>query len=37
MCKDKKLFTMMNTLENPLEVVLGDGHVVKAQQQGTVP
>ena len=28
---------MTKTLEKPLEVVLGDGHVVKAQQQRTVP
>ena len=37
MCKDKKLFTMMKTLEKPLEMVLGHRHVVKPQQQGTVP
>ena len=28
---------MMKTLEKPLDVVLGGRHVVKAQQQGTVP
>ena len=37
MCKDKKLFTMMKTLEKPLEMVLRDRHVVKAQQEGTEP
>ena len=33
----RDIFTMMKTFKNTLEVVLEDGHVVKAQQQGTVP
>ncbi len=36
MCNDEQLFMKMETLKKPLEIVLGDGHVVKSQQQGTV-
>ena len=36
MCNDEQLFTKMETLNKPLEIVLGDGHVVKSHQQGTV-
>ena len=36
MCNDEQLFTKMETLKKPLEIVLGDGHVVKSHQQGTV-
>ena len=36
MCNDEQLLTKMETLKKPLEIVLGDGHVVKSHQQGTV-
>jgi len=36
MCNDEQLFTKMEILRKPLEIVLGDGYVVKSQQQGTV-
>ena len=36
MCNDEQFFTKMETLKKPLEIVLGDGHVVKSHQQGTV-
>ncbi len=36
MCNDEQLFMKKETLKKPLEIVLGDGHVVKSQQQGTV-
>ena len=36
MCNDEQLFTKMETLKKPLEIVVGDGHVVKSHQQGTV-
>ena len=36
MCNDEQLFTKLETLKNPLEIALGDGHVVKSHQQGTV-
>ena len=36
MCNDEQLFTKMETLKKPLEIALGDGHVVKSHQQGTV-
>ena len=36
MCNDEQLFTKMEILKKPLEIVLGDGHVVKSHQHGTV-
>ena len=36
MCNDEQLFTKMETLKKLLEIALGDGHVVKSHQQGTV-
>ena len=36
MCNDEQLFTKIETLKKPLEIVLGYGHVVKSHQQGTV-
>ena len=36
MCNDKSLFTKLQQLNHPQEVALGDGHVVKASERGTV-
>jgi hypothetical protein len=36
MCKDRSSFTELHTLEEPLDVKLGDGHSLKATDKGTV-
>lgn len=37
MCNDKKLFRELDSLRRPQEVTLGDGHVLEATSEGTVP
>ncbi len=37
MCNDEKLFSKLNSLRRPQEVTLGDGHVLEATTEGTVP
>ena len=36
MCHDRKLFTALHHLKDPLEVVLGDGHALMAAEKGDV-
>ena len=36
MCHDRKLFTALHHLKDPLEVVLGDGHALMAAGKGDV-
>ena len=37
MCTDKKRFSELNSLRKPQEVTLGDGNVLQATAEGTVP
>ena len=37
MCNDQMLFSDLNVLKRPQEVSLGDGHVLEATGEGTVP
>ena len=36
MCNDNSLFSNMEKLEPPLEVILGDGHSLEGTVEGTV-
>ena len=36
MCNDDKLFVELRSLEQPLEVMLGDGYAVEATGRGTI-
>ena len=36
MCNNKEIFSEMKSLETPLEVTLGDGHILQATAEGTV-
>ena len=37
MCSDEQFFVNLNSLRKPQEVTLGDGHVLEAIGEGTVP
>lgn len=37
MCNDKTLFRELRSLRRPQDVTLGDGHVLKATGEGTIP
>ena len=36
LCNDRSIFTVFNSLENPQEIVLGDGHTLDAVGVGDV-
>ena len=36
LCNDRSMFTLFDSLENPQEVVLGDGHTLDAVGVGDV-
>ncbi len=37
MCNSKELFTELNELTSPQQVAMGDGHMLEAEGEGTVP
>ena len=37
MCNNEKLFVEFRSLQKPLEVTLGDGHILEATGRGIVP
>ena len=37
MCNDESFFSELNVLKKPQEVSVGDGHVLEATAEGTVP